>query len=213
TQDEKDLGVAVIDIGGGTTDMAFYYDGSIRHAAVLAVGGNNFTNDVAVGLRTPAQEAERIKKKYGCVMISRIRGDEEIELGFADGKLFRNIPRRHLVEILQPRAEELFGILKDEITAGGFQKVLNSGVVLTGGTAAMEGMDTMAENILELPVRTGRPAGFDGADDMKGDPAFAAAAGLAIYCAEESLSAAVSGNGGMKAKMKGWYEEASKIFS
>jgi len=216
TQDEKDLGVAVIDIGGGTTDMAFYYDGSICHSAVLAVGGNNFTNDVAVGLRTPAQEAERIKKRHGCVMISCIKGDEEIEVGFADGKLFRNIPRRHLVEILQPRAEELFGLLKDEITAGGFQKIINSGVVLTGGSALMEGMDTMAENILELPVRIGMPSGFEGADEMKGDPSFAAAAGLAMYCAEEGLSVPGFSNGGMmtgmKAKVKGWYEEAFKIF-
>ncbi|RJR19252.1 MAG: cell division protein FtsA [Nitrospiraceae bacterium] len=212
TQDEKDLGVAVIDIGGGTTDMALYYDGSLCHAAVLAVGGNNFTNDVAVGLRTPAQEAERIKKKHGCVMISCIKGDEEIDVGFADGKLFRNIPRRHLVEILQPRAEELFGFLRDEIRAGGFQKIINSGVVLTGGSAAMEGMATMAENILELPVRLGRPAGFEGADDMKDDPSFAAAAGLAMYCAEESMSVP-GNNGGMKARVKGWYEEAFKIFS
>jgi len=213
TRDEKDLGAAVIDIGGGTTDMAFYYDGSLCHAAVLAVGGNNFTNDVAVGLRTPAQEAERIKKKHGCVMLSCIKGDEEIEVGFADGKLFRNIPRSHLVEILQPRAEELFGFLKDEITAGGLQKIINSGVVLTGGAAAMEGMAAMAENILELPVRIGTPAGFQGADHMKGDPSFAAAAGLAMYCAEESLSVPGCNNGGMKAKMKGWYEEAFKIFS
>jgi cell division protein FtsA len=213
TQDEKDLGVAVIDIGGGTTDMALYYDGSICHSAVFAVGGNNFTNDVAIGLRTPAQEAERIKKKHGCVMISCIKGDEEIELGSADGKLFRTIPRSHLVEILQPRAEELFGLLKEEINSGGFQKIINSGVVLTGGAAAMEGMSAMAENILELPVRMGTPTGFDGADDMKGDPSFAAAAGLVMYCAEESLSVPGVGNSGMKAKMKGWYEEAFKIFS
>ncbi|MBI5665343.1 MAG: cell division protein FtsA, partial [Nitrospirae bacterium] len=215
TQDEKDLGVAVIDIGGGTTDMAFYYDGSICHSAVFAVGGNNFTNDIAVGLRTPAQEAERIKKKHGCVMITCIKDDEEIELGSADGKLFRSIPRRHLIEILQPRAEELFGLLKSEITAGGFQKVINSGVVLTGGAAAMEGMAAMAENILELPVRIGVPTGFDGADDMKGDPSFAAAAGLALYCAEESLPLTgfnSSGTGGIKAKVKGWYEDAFKIF-
>ena len=216
TQDEKDLGVAVIDIGGGTTDMVFYHDGSICHASVLAIGGNNFTNDVAVGLRTPAQEAERIKKRHGCVMISCIQGDQEIQVGFADGKLFRNIPRRYLAEILQPRAEELFGFLKDEITAGGFQHIINSGVVLTGGAAAMEGMETMAENILELPVRIGQPTGFEGAHDMKGDPSFAAAAGLAMYCAEESLSVPGFGNGailGMKAKMKDWYEEACNIFS
>jgi len=215
TQDEKDLGVAVIDIGGGTTDMAFYYDGSICHAAVLAVGGNNFTNDVAVGLRTPAQEAERIKKKHGCVMVSCIKGDEEIEVGSADGKLFRSIPRSHLVEILQPRAEELFGLIKDEMSAGGFQKIINSGVVLTGGAAAMEGMAAMAENILELPVRIGTPTGFDGADDMKGDPSFAAAGGLAIYCAEESLSVQGFNNSGaigVRAKVKGWYEEVFKIF-
>ena len=215
TQDEKDLGVAVIDIGGGTTDIALFYEGNIYHSAVLAIGGGNFTNDIAVGLRTPTLEAERIKKNHGCAMISCIKGDEEIEVGFADGKLFRKIPRRYLIEILQPRAEELFGLLKHEITGKGFHKVMNSGVVLTGGAALMEGMDVMAESILELPVRIGVPAGIEGSEDVKNDPAFATGVGLALHGAEEDMAEQVSDNGRMfpdiRTKVRTWFSDVLKL--
>ena len=215
TQDEKDLGVAVIDIGGGTTDIALFYEGNIYHSAVLAIGGGNFTNDIAVGLRTPTIEAERIKKNHGCAMISCIKGDEEIEVGFADGKLFRNIPRRYLIEILQPRAEELFGLLKHEITGKGFHKIMNSGVVLTGGAALMEGMDAMAENILELPVRIGVPAGIEGSEAVKNDPAFATGVGLALHGAEEDMAEQVSDNGRMfpdiRTKVRTWFSDVLKL--
>ncbi len=215
TQDEKDLGVAVIDIGGGTTDLALFYEGNICHSAVLAIGGGSFTNDIAVGLRTPTQEAERIKKDSGCAMMSCMTKDEEIELGFADGKLLRKVPKKYLIEILQPRAEELFTLLKAEITGKGFHKIMNSGVVLTGGAVMMEGMDTMAEHILELPVRIGSPLGVEGVDNVKDNPAYSGGVGLALYGAEEDdMAEQRSSNGGMfsgfRTKMKGWFGDVVK---
>lgn len=210
TEDEKNLGVVVVDIGAGTTDIAIFQEGTICYSAVLAVGGNNFTNDLAIGLRIPTVEAENIKKTFGCSMISMIKEDEFLNVGNDDRKLFKKIPRRYLVEILQPRAEELFGIVKDEIMDKGFYRNLNSGVVLTGGSVLMEGMDVMAENILELPVRIGIPAGVRSVKDDIYSPEFAAAAGLVIYGAEECLSGEDSDNSrvfaGLKAKMKGFME-------
>lgn len=206
TQDEKDLGVALVNIGGGTTDIAFFHEGHMSHSSVLAVGGSNFTNDIAIGLRLPFQEAEQVKKQYACTMLSLIDPGEEIEIGYGEGKLFRTIPRTHLIEIVQPRAEELFGLIKDEINEKGFHKLLNSGIVLTGGSVLMKGMDVMAENILDLPVRTGVPYGVEGPPDIVGNPAYAAGIGLALREAD-AMMAEFSGNGifhGIKSKMIGW---------
>ncbi len=206
THDEKDLGVAVIDIGGGTTDIALFQEGHICHSAVLDLGGNNFTNDIAIGMRIPTRHAEILKKTHGCSMISLINEDEEVETGRVDGKTGRRIPRRYLVEILQPRAEELFALIKEEITGKGFHKGLNSGIVLTGGAVLMEGMDVMAENILELPVRIGSPVGIGSVSDIIYDPAYATGVGLAFYGAEESLTERGFEGGnmfdGIKIKMK-----------
>ncbi len=183
TEDEKELGVAVVDIGGGTTDIAIFREGGICHSSVLAVGGGNFTNDIAIGLRMPAREAEDVKKKHGCTMISMAGEGEHIETESGGGKPGRSMPRRYLVEILQPRAEELFTLIREEIRE--FHSDMNSGVVLTGGAALMEGMDVMAENILELPVRIGSPAGIDSVTEEIYGPAYATAAGLALIGAEE----------------------------
>ncbi len=214
TQDEKDLGVVVIDIGGGTTDLALFHDGNICYSAVLAIGGNNFTNDVAIGLRIPTQEAERLKKRHGCSMISLVKEDEELEIGYAVGKVCRKIPRRYLVEVLQPRAEELFTLVKEEISDKGFYKNINSGVVLTGGMVLMEGMDVMAENILEIPVRIGIPSGVGSVTDVIDSPVYATGVGLMLYGAEEYLTEKGFGNGnmltGFTTKLKGWIEEVFK---
>ncbi|NOZ68495.1 MAG: cell division protein FtsA [Deferribacteres bacterium] len=183
TEDEKELGVAVVDIGGGTTDIALFREGGICHSSVLAVGGGNFTNDIAIGLRMPAREAEDVKKKYGCTMISMAGEGEHIETGSDSGKPGRSMPRRYLVEILQPRAEELFTLIREEIQ--GFHSDMNSGVVLTGGAVLMEGMDVMAENILELPVRIGSPVGIESVTEEIHSPAYATGAGLALIGAEE----------------------------
>ncbi len=207
-EDEKDLGSAVIDIGGGTTDIALFHEGSICHSAVLALGGNNFTNDIAIGLRTQTQIAELIKKNHGCSMMSLMKEDEDIEIGHADGKIRRKIPRRYLVEILQPRAEELFTLIKEEITGKGYHKIMNSGIVLTGGGALMEGMDVMAENILELPVRIGIPECAGNNVDVVNSPLFASAVGLMTYGLKENLSAQGFDESPMNeigARIKGWF--------
>ncbi len=185
TQDEKNLGVVLIDIGGGTTDIALFRDGNICHSAVLTIGGNNFTNDIAIGLRLSTQEAENIKKKFGCSMISLITEDEEIEVSCTDTKDNKKIPREYLVEILQPRAEELFTLIREELLNSGLNESMSSGVVLTGGAILMEGMDVMAENILELPVRIGVPEGVGSVmDNIKG-PAYASAVGLMLHGSKE----------------------------
>lgn len=208
TRDERDLGAALINIGGGTTDIAFFHEGHMSHFSVLAVGGGNFTNDVAIGLRLSFQEAEQVKKEYGCTMLSLIDPAEEIEIRCGEGKPVRKIPRMHLVEILQPRAEELFGLIKEEITARGLHSLLNSGVVLTGGSVLMQGMDVMAENVLELPVRTGTPAGVGGDRDVIGNPAYATGVGLLLREADACL-AEFNGSGifhGIKSKVSGWFK-------
>lgn len=208
TQDERDLGVAVVDIGAGTTDLALFHEGSICHTAVLAIGGNNFTNDIAIGLRLPTREAETIKQSYGCTMMSLINGDEEIEIGHENGNTNRKISRRYLVEIIQPRAEELFSLIRREIMETCFHKHMNSGVVLTGGTVLMEGIDVMAESMLELPVKIGNSmCAWNAADGMR-SPVYAAAAGLALYgmeeggvdegCNSESIFS------GIRTRMRGW---------
>ncbi len=187
TQDEKNLGAAIIDIGGGTTDVALFQDGNICHSSVLALGGNNFTNDAAIGLRIPTLEAEAIKKRFGCSMISLLREDEQIEIG-SDHKTNKSIPRGYLVEILQPRAEELFALIKDEIAGSGYHKHLNSGVVLTGGASLMEGMDVMAEHMLELPVRVGYPEGPGGMSHKTCAPSYATGIGLVLFGAREAIT-------------------------
>jgi cell division protein FtsA len=186
SRDEKNLGVAIVDIGGGTTDIAIFSSGSVCHAAVLPVGGNNFTNDIAIGLRTLACESEKIKIRYGCSMMSLVHEDEEIEVGYGGERLRRKIPRRYLIEIIQPRAEELFELIRDEIESSGYSGLLTSGIVLTGGSVVMEGMDVMAENILNMPVRTGSPVGIRGVSEV-GKPEFAAGMGLVLYGAQGIL--------------------------
>ena len=157
TPDEKELGVALLDIGGGTADLAIFERGSLWHTAVIAVGGDHFTNDIAVGLRTPIPEAEKIKRRSGCALSSMVAEDETIEVASVGGRRPRVMARRILSDILQPRAEEIFHLLWDEISKAGYEKTLNSGLVLTGGGAVLEGMSEIAEQIFDLPIRRGSP--------------------------------------------------------
>jgi cell division protein FtsA len=217
SQDEKEIGVAIVDIGGGTTDIAMFQEGNICHTAVFSLGGSNFTNDIAIGLRTLAPEAETIKRRYGSSMLSLVKEDEDIEIGYEDERQHRRIPRRYLVEIIQPRAEELFALVREEIRAGGFHNMLSAGIVLTGGAASMEGMDIIAENMLELPVRIGNPTGVGGITGVIGRPEYVTGAGLVIYGAKEIIREQRFCSDrmfyGMVTKMKGWAKETLRLAS
>jgi cell division protein FtsA len=179
TPDERELGVALVDVGGGTADLAIFERGSLWHTAVIAVGGDHFTNDIAVGLRTPIPEAEKVKRRTGCALSAMV--DETIEVASVGGRRPRVMARRILSDILQPRAEELFHLVWDEIAKAGYEKSLNSGLVVTGGGSMLEGMSEIAEQIFDLPIRRGVPSGFGGLSDHVGNPAYATVVGLIRY--------------------------------
>jgi len=179
--DEKDLGVAIVDIGGGTTDIAIFVDGAIKHTSVLSLGGNHLTNDIAVGLRTPMAEAEVIKQKYGCAMTSMVGKDETIEVPSVGGREPRILSRHLLAEILEPRVEEIFTLVQREIIKSGLEDLLASGIVLTGGSCILPGMPEMAEQIFNLPVRRGLPQGIGGLTDVCNSPIYATGVGLIKY--------------------------------
>lgn len=181
TTDEKELGVCLVDIGGGTTDFAVFERGSLWHTGVLAVGGDHFTNDIAVGLRMPIPDAEKLKRRSGCALTALVPPDDTMEVASIAGRRPRVMQRRVLSEILQPRAEEICHLLWDEIRRAGFEKSLNSGIVLTGGGAMLEGMVEIAEEIFDLPVRRGAPERAGGLADHVNNPAFAAPVGLVAY--------------------------------
>ncbi|MCD4688302.1 MAG: cell division protein FtsA [Desulfuromonadaceae bacterium] len=179
--DEKELGVAMVDIGGGTTDIAIYLDGAIKHTSVLSLGGNHLTNDIAVGLRTPMAEAEKIKKQYGCCLTSMVGKDESIEVPSVGGREPRVLSRQLLAEILEPRVEEIFTLVNREIIRSGYEDFIASGVVITGGTSILPGMPEMAEQIFNLPVRRGLPQDIGGLTDVVNSPIFATGVGLVKY--------------------------------
>jgi cell division protein FtsA len=210
TQDEKELGVAMIDIGGGTTDLALFTEGSIRHTAVIPVGGGNFTNDIAIGLRTPPAEAEKIKIKYGSAQADRVRDGETVEVPSVGGRSPRLISRQMLAEIIQPRAEEIFMLVGQEIERVGFDSRITSGAVITGGTSVLPGMEDAAERILGCPVRLGIPSGLGGLMDVVGSPIYATGVGLVLYAARHH--AAQTGQSGSilhrtKNRLLGWTKE------
>ena len=181
TADEKDLGVALVDIGGGTTDIAIFERGSLWHTAVISVGGDHFTNDIAVGLRMPIAEADKLKRKCGCALSAMVDEDATMDVASVGGRRSRVMPQRILSEILQPRAEEMFHLVWDEIRRAGYEKSLNSGIVLTGGGAILEGLPEIAEQIFDLPIRRGAPTGIGGLVDYVNSPALASAVGLTLY--------------------------------
>ncbi|MBN2371239.1 MAG: cell division protein FtsA [Vicinamibacteria bacterium] len=185
TADEKELGVSLVDIGGGTTDLAIYERGALWHTAVLQVGGEHFTNDVAVALRTPVSEAEKIKKKYGCALTSMIPEEDSIEVPSVGGRKPRIMARQVLGDVLQARAEELCQMILAELRRAGFERSLNSGVVLTGGGAILEGMPEIAEQILDMPVRRGVPGGIGGLVDVVASPVYTTVVGL-VACGQRN---------------------------
>ena len=177
-EDEKELGVVLIDMGGGTTDLSIYIKGAIVHTSVLPVGGNYITRDIATGLRTPAVEAEKIKQKWGCALSSMVEDDEQIEVPSVGGRAPRKLPRRILCEVIQPRVEEIFLLVRQQIESTGYHDLLASGAVVSGGTVIMDGIPEVAEDILELPIRRGSPRGIGGLVDVVRSPRFSTPVGL-----------------------------------
>lgn len=186
TEDEKELGVALIDIGGGTTDIAIFYNGSIQHTSVIAIGGQHFTNDIAIGLRTPQECAEIIKKRYGTASIKAEYLDEVIEVPSIGNRTDRMLKRQILAEILEPRVRETFEMVAREIERVRLSELLTSGIVITGGSSLLPGMVDIAEEVLGLPARLGIPRGVGGLMDVVKSPIYATAVGLVLYGAKHS---------------------------
>jgi len=181
TQEEKELGAAIIDIGGGTTDLVIFSNGAIKHTAVFSLAGSHITNDISVGLRTPVEEAEKIKIRYGCALTSLVRKDETIEVPSVGGRKPRVLSRQTLAEIIEPRVEEILSLVRDELVKMGYGNLLSSGVILTGGSAILEGVPELTEQIFNLPVRRGTPVGIGGLVDLVSSPIYATGVGLVLY--------------------------------
>jgi cell division protein FtsA len=180
-EDEKELGVALVDIGGGTTDLVIFVDGAVVHTSVISVGGQHLTNDIALGLRTPKAEAERIKQKHGCALVGMIDPEEMMEVPSVGGRPPTEQPRQVLAHIVEPRVEEIFSLVHRSILDTGYGDLLASGMVITGGTTLLEGITEAAEQVTGLPVRNGIPFGFGGMKDMVENPIYATGAGLVNY--------------------------------
>ncbi len=212
TPEEKEVGAGLIDIGGGTTDLAVFSANNVKHTFVLSLGGNNMTNDISVGLRTPMAEAERIKLKYGTCIADRIGNDETIEISDLSGRGGRKLPRQILAEILEPRVEEIFTLVKRELMQAGLKNAIASGVVLTGGASLLEGISEIAESVFEQPVRIGRPQGVSGLVDVVNSPMYATGVGLVIYGArnQEKKKFRIRDNNifnRIMKRMKSWVKE------
>jgi cell division protein FtsA len=179
--DERDLGVCLIDIGGGTTDIAVFADGSIKHTSVLGLGGYHITNDIAVGLRTPFDEAERIKKRFGVASARYLGGDDVISVPSVGGRRPREVSRKILCEIIEPRVDEMLSLARQELVKAGLVDGIPSGVVLTGGCSALAGIAELAEEIFESPVRLGAPVHVGGLQDVVRSPMYATGVGLVLF--------------------------------
>ncbi|MBW2732917.1 MAG: cell division protein FtsA [Deltaproteobacteria bacterium] len=211
-EDERELGVVLIDIGGGTTDITIFVDGSIVHSSVLAAGGNHISNDIAVGLRTPSGEAELLKKRWGCAVTDMVDPEQEVEVPSVGGRAPRRISRRLLCEIIEPRVEEIFMLARREVEKTGYADLLASGVVITGGATNLEGMPEMAEQVLDKPVRRGGPRGVGGLEEMVRNPTYSTGVGLVMHGVKQLESAHLSQrhqHAGFGFRFKNW---VSRVF-
>jgi len=213
TEDEKELGVCLVDIGGGTTDISVFTDGAIRHTAVIPIAGDQVTNDIAVALRTPTQYAEDIKKKYGCALTQLAHRDETIEVPSVGDRPPRKLSRQTLAEVIEPRIEELYSLVQAELRRSGFEDVIGSGLVLTGGSAKMEGTVDLAEEVFHMPVRLGVPQYVGGLKGVVHNPIFSTGVGLVLYgarCREGKQYVQTPGMAvgvkGVWNKMKSWFQ-------
>ena len=213
TDDEKDLGVCLVDIGGGTTDLAVFVQGAIRHTAVIPIAGDQITNDIAMALRTPTAAAEEIKVAHGCALRQLADADQMVEVPGVGDRGSRQLSRHTLAEVIEPRVEELFSLIQAELRRSGFEELLSSGIVLTGGTSAMSGMLERGEEIFHMPVRLGLPNYRGGLSEVVRSPRFATGMGLLISGVEQHQKAQVSrASIGSLAqlvdRMKNWFKSA-----
>jgi cell division protein FtsA len=181
SDDERDLGVCIVDIGGGTTDIAIFTNGAIRHTAVIPIAGDQVTNDIAMALRTPTQNAEDIKIRYACALTQLAKADEVIKVPGVGEKPERELSRQTLAEVVEPRYDELFRLVQAELRRSGFEDLIASGIVLTGGGAKMEGLIELAEEIFHMPVSLGAPRNVAGLKDIVRNPVYATSVGLLQY--------------------------------
>jgi cell division protein FtsA len=211
TEDEKELGVCLVDIGGGTTDIAVFTEGAIRHTAVIPIAGDQITNDIAVALRTPTQYAEDIKKKYACALTQLANPDESIEVPSVGDRPPRRLARQTLAEVVEPRCEELLTLVQNELRRSGFEDLCAAGVVLTGGCAKMEGVIELAEEVFHVPVRLGLPGNVSGLVDVVRNPIYSTGVGLLLYGSRQRSELRRERRGDWAAKsmwqrMKNWFQ-------
>ncbi len=211
TEDEKDLGVCLVDIGGGTTDIAIFTEGSIRHTAVIPIAGDQVTNDIAVALRTPTQYADEIKIKYACALTQLAASDESIEVPSVGERPPRRLARQTLAEVIEPRYEELLTLVQAELRRSGFEDLVAAGIVLTGGSSKIEGLIDLAEEVFHMPVRLGVPQNVIGLVDVVRNPIYATGVGLLLFGHQNRAQRPfdpTTGRGarGVWERMKGWFQ-------
>jgi cell division protein FtsA len=211
TEDEKDLGVCLVDIGGGTTDLAVFTEGSIRHTAVIPIAGDQVTNDIAVALRTPTQYADEIKIKYACALTQLAASDDTIEVPSVGDRAPRRLARQTLAEVVEPRYEELLTLVQAELRRSGFEDLIAAGIVLTGGSSKIEGLVELAEEVFHMPVRLGIPQSVIGLVDVVRNPIYATGVGLLLFGhqnrAQRVFDASIGrGVRGVWERMKSWFQ-------
>ncbi len=213
TEDEKELGVCMVDMGGGTTDIAIFTGGSIRHTAVIPIAGDQVTNDIAMALRTPTPHAEEIKIKYACALAQLASAEDTIKVPSVGDRPSRDLSRQALAEVVEPRYDELFSLVQAELRRSGFEDMVAAGIVLTGGTAKMEGAVELAEEIFHMPVRLALPKGVRGMGDILNSPIYATGIGLLQYAKQDirhlreavAVEDAVEGPN-VLSRMKAWFQ-------
>ena len=212
TEDERELGVCLVDIGGGTTDIAIFTEGSIRHTGVIPIAGDQVTNDIATALRTPTQHAEEIKIKYACALTQLAGPDETIKVPSVGDRPPRDLSRQSLAEVVEPRYDELFTLIQGELRRSGYEEAIRAGVVLTGGTSKMEGVVELAEEIFHMPVRVGYPQTVKGLNDIVRNPIYSTGVGLLQYGQKQageragSAQRSVASGDGLVARLRNWIQ-------
>ena len=214
TDDEKQLGVCLVDIGGGTTDIAIFSDGAIRHTGVIPIAGDQVTNDIAHALRTPTAHAEELKIKYACALAKLTAAEETIKVPSVGDRPPRDLSRQALAEVVEPRYEELFSLVQAELRRSGFEDLVAAGMVLTGGTSNMEGVIELAEEIFHMPVRVGCPQNTKGLSEIVNNPIYSTGVGLILYGEQQLLEGATPGSAsknsgkGLMGTVRSWFQDS-----